>query len=282
MSAKLLFFYAAAFCGIIASAQAQVAVYIKEDDEVIGEYNSDGKAINSRFITGLPDLAGLLVVNGNLLVGNSSTNVSEYNASTGALINADFITGLNFPAGMAVSGNSLYVVSTEGDCIGVYDATTGATINPTFITGLAYPVAVAISDNNLFVTNNHENSNGNDYVSEYDTTSGALINANFIQVPPANLDGLAINGDFLLVSIHPANRPGKSTISEYNVNTGELINADFITVNKPHGIAVSGTTLFVTSSSSTIYEFDATTGAKSAVKIERLNYPFYIAVGPIN
>jgi hypothetical protein len=50
-SAKLLFGMALLF-GLLASAYAQVAVYVTEDPGVIGKYKTSGKPINSKFITG--------------------------------------------------------------------------------------------------------------------------------------------------------------------------------------------------------------------------------------
>ena len=278
-SAKLLFGMALLF-GLLASAYAQVAVYVTEDPGVIGKYKTSGKPINSKFITGLNSAGAVLAVNGKVFIGNSSNQISEYNASTGALINASFISGLNFPLGMAVSGNNFYVANYEGDSIGLYDATTGLPINSSFITGLGYPVAIAISGNNLFVTNNYDNSDGDVYISEYDATTGALIKANFIEVPPSHLFGLAVKGDDLFVCIYPANRPRDGSVAKYNVTTGALIKADFIKISQPYGIALSGNTLFV-ANEHLVYEFDATTGAKLSEEIRGLDYPVYLSVGPI-
>jgi len=73
---------------------------------------STGTVLNSSFITGINQLAGM-VLSGNILYVESygSGTVGEYDSTTGNAINANFITGLSTPQSLALSSGVLYILS---------------------------------------------------------------------------------------------------------------------------------------------------------------------------
>ena len=132
------------------------------------------------------------------------------------------------------------------------------------------------------MTNNVQNSTGNFYISTYSTAStvnGTLLNPYFIEIATGGLYGLALSKDntILYVSVFSGSAPGVYT---YRADTGELIKGPFVSVNGPCGTSMAGKTLYVASNQdSTIYEFNATTGAKLSHSI-KVSTPTNITVEP--
>lgn len=192
--------------------------------------------------------------------------VREYDYSTGQLIKADFIRDLFEPEGLAVSGNDLFVISTDlfahnfdySGIVGKYDARTGRGVNVKFITGLRKPDSVAVSGNRLFVNTSLSKDDKTQVVSEYDAATGKLINANLItglRLP----DGMVVQGNTLYVSDIKTGKVGT-----YVADTGGAINPNFITgLEAPRGLAVVGNRLYVLCrfrGDGAIEKYDATTG----------------------
>jgi hypothetical protein len=97
---------------------------------------------------------GIAVFGGDLFITrtfNTFSEISEFNATTGALVNASFVTGLGTPMAMAMSGGDLFVADAGYYRIGEYNATTGAAVNASLISSLNYPVDVAVLGGGLFV-----------------------------------------------------------------------------------------------------------------------------------
>jgi hypothetical protein len=154
-----------------------------------------------------------------LYVGQVGTsNVGEYNATTGAVINANFITGLELPRGLAVSGNNLFVTNWGApySTVGEYDATTGAAMNANFATGLNTPGGLAVSGNDLFVADY-----GNSTVIQYDTTTGAVINFYRLASP----SGLAVTPT-----------PIANAGPNQSVQAGTLVSLDGSASSDPSGL----------------------------------------------
>jgi hypothetical protein len=163
--------------------------------------------------------------------------VGEYNAATGAAINANLITGLDGPTGIALSGNDLFVVSiggTDGGTVGKYNATTGAAINANLIAGLDGPVGLALSGSTLYVA-----SSVSGIVGKYNASTGAAINADFI-TGLGSPERVVVSGNTLFVV-----SADTDTIGTYNATTGSPIDTQFLPLSDPTGLAVSGSTLYV-------------------------------------
>jgi hypothetical protein len=84
-------------------------------------------------------------------------SVGQYDLNSGAVVNERLIKGLAGPIGLAVSGDTLFVVSSGYTAagagrVGKYDATTGAPVNAAFITGLMYPQGIAVFGDKVFVS----------------------------------------------------------------------------------------------------------------------------------
>ena len=117
----------------------------------IGAYNLQTGLALPTFtqVTGLNPPFGLAVSGTDLFVDGEQSNVSEYNALTGALINANFITVSSGAEGLAILGNNLLVVT--GSTVAEYSiptvataGNTGTLINDSFITGLSDGSAITI------------------------------------------------------------------------------------------------------------------------------------------
>jgi hypothetical protein len=140
----------------------------------------------------------------------------------------------------------------------------GGLISSNFIT-FAEPTGIAVSGTNVFVASDLTGT-----INLYNT-SGALITANLI-TGLSHPHDLIISGDSLYVADSSNSRIGKYSIS------GNSYNANFVTgfPGAPTGLAISGTTLVVTSGTATTTaaagEYNAGTGAT-------IIYPFVPASG---
>jgi hypothetical protein len=231
-AALLIGAVAAALCVIPVTSRGQIFVANFENN-TIGEYNATtGATINSSFISGLSNPAGIVLSGVDLFVTNASNNtIGEYNATTGATINSSFISsGLSGPEGIALSGGDLLVTNGGNNTIGEYNATTGATINSSFISsGLSGPSGIALFGGDLFVTNVE-----NGTIGEYNATTGATINSSFIS-GLSEPSSIALSGGNLFVTNF-----GNGTIGEYNATTGATINSSLISgLSGPEGVVVS-------------------------------------------
>jgi len=205
-----------------------------------------------------------------------------------------FISGLSIPTGIVVSGGQIFVESYTLGTISVYDAATGHLINANLITGLDHPWGLAVSGGELFVTNVGNGSTGTGFVGAY-TTSGTTVNANLITgltAPRGIAVGGSISGNTNALFVATSyDSQGHQHVGEYTT-AGGTVNASFITaMQNPYGVAVSGNNLFVSNvGNSTIYEYDATSGANlsldfthggaaspEAIAVDNLGLNLYVA-----
>ena len=177
-------------CAMPRNADAQLYVLLNNVSQIgtVSEYSPKGELINSNFITGLADPAGIAVSGNNLFVTDNVTDtVGKYDATTGGAINAGFIMGLQSPFAIAVLGNNLFVTYYTGQnhyAVGEYDATTGAAINANLITGLNTTFGLTVLDNKLFVTTITTKNGGG--------TFSPLVNTTPPVEPPSTLSSLRI------------------------------------------------------------------------------------------
>jgi len=202
--------------------------------------------------------------------------VGTYDAATGVAIDSSFVSVQNYPRSVALSGNQLFVAdfvnsSTGQGSVGVYDATTGTPINNELLPSLYRPSGLAVSGNDLFVSFAYSNT-----VGKYNANTGDVLNASFLTDTPGGRPFfLAVSGNNLYVSGNSGN------ISKYDAMTGATINFSFISgLGSALGMAVSGNTLYVASSSTgTVGSYDATTGTPiNATLITGLSYPAGLAL----
>jgi hypothetical protein len=130
-------------------------------------------------------------------------SVGQYSLNSGAVVNERLIKGLAGPIALAVSGDTLYVVTsgyTAKGGVGTYDANTGAPLKPKLVTGLTGPQGIATLGTTVFVA---IRASGLGSVATYDASTGDSLNANFITglrspyglaVAPANPDSKDFNG----------------------------------------------------------------------------------------
>lgn len=187
--------------------------------------------------------------------------IASYFGGTGEF---DAVTGQAVPGfstipagitGVALSDGIVYVSNQNGDDVGAYDATTGQAIADfTQIVGLSAPYGLAVSGTVLYVANV---ANGS--IGEYNATTGQAINANFIKGAGSPF-GLAISNGVLY-----ATTSGMDTILAFDASTGQPING-FTSpsgLNNPTGIAISGSTMYVSDNTNpgTVGAFNTATGA---------------------
>ncbi len=194
--------------------------------------------------------------------------IGDYSVS-GAGITPSLIPGLTTPYGLAVSGGNLFVASGSlgNGRIGEYDATSGAAINANLISGLSQSsTAIAVSGGDIFVLD--QASTGAGVIKEFDAVTGASVNDSLVSGLTSRPLTIAVSGGNLYVmneGTFNANGyvAGSGTIGEYNATTGATVNAALLSgLALPGGFAVSGGTLFVTSTlNNTIGEYNAATGA---------------------
>jgi hypothetical protein len=99
---------------------------------------------------------------------DSGSEISEYNALTGAVENSTLVTGLVDTYGLAISGNDLFVSSYGGGTIGEY-TTAGATIDASLVTGIPDGAdGLAVADNTIYVSDIFR-------VEMYSVSNGDLI-----------------------------------------------------------------------------------------------------------
>src|SRR5208283_4290032 len=138
---------------------------------------------------------------------------------------------------------------------------------------------IAVSGSTLFVSNVYDPANDWE-VGEY-TITGAMVNASLLTTGTNRVLGMAVSGSNLLVANFDSD-----TIGEYTTS-GATVNASLVTgLCSPVGIAVSGSNLFVTSSTSTqsngtIGEYTTSGAVVNASLVTGLSRPWGIAVAPV-
>ena len=260
-------------------------IYVSSLSGTIGQYTTDGAAVDPALVTGLNNNYPFgLVVSGQYLFISDyySGTVAEYKTD-GTPVNTSLLTGLNAggtgPFGIAVSGTDLYVAFGNGGSttlnghIGKY--TLGATpgtvtaSNANFITGLADSGSVVVDGTTLYVT---------DYalgtVGSY-TTAGATLDATLV-TGLQNPEQTAVLGSNLYVTEYNRGRIGKYT------TVGATVNADLVTgLNGPLSIGTDGTNLFVVNAgSNTVGAYTPDGTAVNANLLGTLTSPFGMAVVP--
>jgi uncharacterized delta-60 repeat protein len=233
----------------------------------IGQYTTDGAAVNQALVSGL-DRPGSIAVSGSdlFVVNEGSDTIGEYTTS-GATVNALLIDGLSDVNGIAVSGSDLFVADSLAGTISEY-TTSGAPVNLSLVSGLAEPVNIAASGSDLFVANFAGNVHGAATIGEY-ATSGTPVN-------PALITGLsfpsvAVSGSDLFVC-------NLNEIGEYTT-AGATVDGSLVV--EPVGdasIAVLGPDLFVANYGSTISEFTTSGAAVNDALVSGLDYPDGICV----
>src|SRR5580698_5145783 len=191
-----------------------------------------------------------------VLITNTYTGVvTENDATSGASINASFISGIPGLQGINIDGSTLLLTSTTNNTVRTFNANTGAVINSAFIFTSAgiTPTSLSLSGNNLFVS-----YEGPGYVGEYNATTGAKeANPFFYE----DINGsypifTADAGGILYVSYQDL-----GLVNAVSDTTGALL-FSVSGLGAPQGVAVSGSTLYVSDrTNNRISTFDATTGA---------------------
>ena len=191
--------------------------------------------------------------------------MSEF-TTAGGVVNDNLITGLTAPGYLAVSGGNLFIANDFGvNTISEY--TIGGTlVDTSLITGLNVPIGVAVSGGDIFVANS-----GNGTIGEY-TTSGGTVNASLIS-GLSDPSGIAVgNGDVFVTT--------GSGVGEWTTSGG-VVNASLLPSVFGSGITVSGSDLFVSSSSGgTIGEYTTSGGTVNAALVSGLTNPYDIATAP--
>jgi hypothetical protein len=184
----------------------------------------------------------------NLFVGNTDTGAIEEYTNSGIAINLSLITGLELPRDIAISGDKLFILTTDGK-VGVY-TTSGQTLNASLITGVGHAVAIGVFDDSIFIGTNVNHGT----VAEY-TTSGALVNGSLITGLQSAFDfgffgDLALSGNNLFIASWGTNNglSYQSTLGKYTLS-GIPVNPAVITTDGiATALAVSGFHLFMRSS----------------------------------
>jgi hypothetical protein len=160
----------------------------------------------------------------------------------------EIVSGLSSPQGLAVSGSTLFVLSTGGGgSIRSYnlDGTGGTTL---VSSGLGSAQSIAASDSNLFVTNFVGAGGGSILKYNLNGTGGSTL------VPGLTSPfGIATQGSDIFVS-------GNGQISQFNRDTGATGFATAASGNLL-GVAASGSHLFVTLNGNPLYDFHSGSGA---------------------
>ncbi|HET6247411.1 MAG TPA: hypothetical protein VFE47_06935 [Tepidisphaeraceae bacterium] len=234
----------------------------------IGEYTTDGAAVNPALISGLGK-PGNIAVSGSDLFVASETNqtIGEY-TTTGATVNARLIQ-LSDVNGIAIAGSDLFVTDYVDGTVSEY-TTSGVPVGTQpLITGLKGPGDIAVSGSDLFVAESNGNVRGAGFIAEY-TTSGELVNSELIM--GLSFPALAVSGSDLFVC--SLLEIGEYTTGGTTVN-GSLIEADVADAS----IAVFGSNLFVTNyGDSTISEFSTSRATVNSELIKGLANPDGIAI----
>jgi hypothetical protein len=168
-----------------------------------------------------------------------------------ALATLSFVAAL-LMSSSAARGGFIFVANQGAGTVSLY-TTAGAPVNPTLITGLLTPEAVAVSGNALYVASFGNGVGASGVIGKY-TLGGDVINANLITGLTQPV-AIAINGSDLFVSNAGTDIVGKYTTS------GATIDPTFVSYNQNHGLAVSGSELYVASFLGTVGKFNAATGA---------------------
>ena len=243
------------------ASQAQIIYVPNKGTNSVGAYNaSTGQAVPGFSLSVEPISVGFgkvagVAASGNMLYvidvpfgpfGNSS-EVGEYDATTGAPINRSFITDdSQMPLQMAVSGTDLYVWNNSySGTVGVYNATTGAVISGTFISGVDGDGGMAILGSTLYLASSGLDAS----VSAYNTITGEPIDG--FSLRGLTFPSLAISGTDLCVETG-------SGVGLYNATTGAPIST--LTGDGAVSVGVSGTDLYLASGVG-VSEYNATTGA---------------------
>jgi len=202
-------------------------------------------------------LAGPKGAAGDLYVGMETGNtINQYDGVTGVFVGVFADTSINKIRDHTFGPNgNLYVLSSGSGTVEQYDGNTGALIG-TLISGLSTGESLLfMSDGTLLVSNL-----GTSTIDRYDATTGNFISTFASNIQPLQNglifgpNGNVFAGDLLTHTVH-----------QYGTDGTDLgVFASGGGLNAPEGIAFGGPdgNLFVASfSSSTVVEFDGTTGA---------------------
>ena len=130
-----------------ALAVSDGSIFATKGDRVI-KYDAETLSpINSYFITGLTQAAGIAVSGSDLYVANSGNNtIGKYDTATGSAIDSTFISGgaLSQPASLAYHDGRLYVVNQSSTSLAIYNADTGSLMDAAFISGLTSATGMTI------------------------------------------------------------------------------------------------------------------------------------------
>jgi hypothetical protein len=282
-------FGAAAFCIVPANIQAGDIVWVTAGN-TIAEYNADGTAINTNFLTeqpirlwgqelyGIPHLGGILAS----ASGGPTPPVPTLNVA------CEWVPNLPFSR-LQPYWRSWYITYV----ITLYDAVTGSVISgtnrhvfqPSPLNGWKAsplgPAGMALSRAtlNLYVANYSGNSitKGGNLSFITSTSSGGVTNAPY---------ALTVNGSVLYVTNNAQNFNGNFYISAYDANGGGLLNANLIETPPVglYGLARQGNILYVSVYSgiaSGVWTYDVSNPTKAQpIKgpLVSVNEPWGIAI----
>ena len=218
---------------------------------------------------------------------NGTNGVSSYSMN-GTLINSSLIPGTTYE-GLALSGSTLYVANpgpgtVNNALVGKYtlDGTGGvSSSNSYFVNGgyLQAPFGLAVTATNLFIADFNSSN-----VLKYGLGGNQIAS---VWAGLFNPYGLAVSPDGTILWVSETTGAGANTINGYSIgtSTGAFGNGGVPTItitsglNQPHGLAVSGNTLYVANGGNgTISSFNATTGTSNGVLVSGLTGPQGITV----
>lgn len=165
-------------------------------------------------------------------------------------INTTFITGSPAFGGLDYHNGLIY--AQRAGQIYTYDPVSGAAVNAPLLTSALWDFT--ISGNTLFAA-----EQSNDRISTFNANTGATINSTFINVfrPYQVLE----NAGRLYVSYDSLSTT-TGRVAVYDSLTGTALNTALITgLDRPHGLALKGNTLYVSEHNGTIGTYNAITGA---------------------
>jgi hypothetical protein len=189
-----------------------------------------------------------------------ANTIGEY-TTDGQVVNPALITGLNEPYGITVSDGYIYVTNSGSGTVGKY-TTSGQTVNAALITGVNDANGVVVSGNDLFVLS------GGPVVGKY-TTAGTTTNATLIHATGTAAGGLTIQGDDLFVT-------DADGVTEYTTS-GATVARLASRIEQATGIAILGSTLYVTTATDFTVATVTTSGAVNKSFIGTYGVPLGIA-----
>ena len=116
---------------------------VSNNVETIGEYTTSGTTVNASLVSGLTLNAGnpaLAMLGSNLLIGNASGTIGEYDATTGTTVNASLVSEPGGLYSFTVFGGNLFV-TTSSNTIDVF-TTSGAVVATALVSGLNDPQGI--------------------------------------------------------------------------------------------------------------------------------------------